>query len=123
MCKAGKLIIDSTKLKANAGADRSKNKEQYEQWVERIAADIKNMLDEAAQTDMQEDKQYGDNRGDELPEELRSKQKLKEKIKEVLEQLNSDKDRINLFTYNCDSIMKACLRQKASSYKKILFLL
>lgn len=96
MCKAGKLIIDSTKLKANASADRSKNKEQYEQWVERIDADIKNMLAEAAQTDQLEDKQYGDNRGDELPEGLRSKQKLKEKIKEVLEQMNSDKERINL---------------------------
>ena len=96
MCKAGKLIIDSTKLKANASADRSKNKEQYEQWLERIDADIKNILDEAAQTDEQEDMQYGDNRGDEVPEELHSKQKLKEKIKEVLEQMNSNKERINL---------------------------
>ena len=96
MCNAGKLIIDSTKLKANANGDRSKNKEQYEQWMERIDADIKNMLDEAAQTDQREDRQYGDNRGDELPEGLHSKQKLKEKIKEVLEQMNNDKERINL---------------------------
>ena len=96
MCKAGTLIIDSTKLKANASADRSKNKEQYQQWLQRIDGDIKNILDEAEQIDQQEDKQYGDNRGDELPEGLRSKQKLKEKIKEVLEQMNSDKERINL---------------------------
>jgi transposase len=96
LAKAGTLIIDSTKLKAHACADRSKNKEQYQQWLERIDGDIKNILDEAAQADQKEDEQYGDNRGDEPPKELRSKQKLKEKIKEVLEQLNSDKERINL---------------------------
>ena len=96
MCKAGTLIIDSTKLKANASAERSKTKQQYQQWVERIDTDIKNILDEAAQTDAGEDKQYGEKRGDELPEALRSKQKLKEKIKEVLAQMNGDKERINL---------------------------
>jgi transposase len=96
MCKAGVLIIDSTKLKANANADHSKNKEEYEQWLERINTDVKNILDEAAQTDEQEDKQYGEYRGDELPEDLRSKQKLKEKIKQVLEQMNDEKERINL---------------------------
>lgn len=79
MCKAGTLIIDSTKLKANACADKSKNKQQYEHWLERIDSDIKNILDEAAETDDKEDKEYGDSRGDELPEGLRSKQKLKEK--------------------------------------------
>jgi transposase len=96
MCKAGTLIIDSTKLKANASAERSKTKQQYQQWVERIDTDIKNILDEAAQTDADEDKQYGEKRGDELPEALRSKQKLKAKIKEVLEQMNEEKERANL---------------------------
>ena len=96
MCKAGTLILDSTKLKANASADRSKNKEQYEQWIDRIDSDIKNMLDEADQTDKKEDEQYGDKRGDELPEALHSKQKLKEKIKQVLEQMNDKKERVNL---------------------------
>jgi transposase len=96
MCKAGTLILDGTKLKANASADRSKNKEQYDQWMERIDGDIKNMLDEAARVDEQEDKEYGDKRGDELPEELHSKQKLREKIRQVQQQMKSDKERINL---------------------------
>lgn len=96
MCKAGTLIIDSTKLKANANGDRSKNKEQYEQWLEHIDSDIKNILEEAEQTDELEDRQYGNNRGDELPKELNSKQRLKEKISEVLAQLKNGKDRINL---------------------------
>src|SRR5450432_2431240 len=68
MCKAGMLIIDSTKLKANANAKHSKTKEQYEQWVERIDSDIKNMLEDAARTDQREDEEHGDRRGDELPE-------------------------------------------------------
>ena len=96
MCKAGMLIIDSTKLKANANGDNSKNKEQYEQWLEHIDAEIKNMLEQAGQTDELEDKQYGDNRGDELPKELHSKQRLKEKISKVLTQIKNKTDRINL---------------------------
>jgi transposase len=96
MCKAGTIILDGTKLKANASAERSKTKEQYEQWLDRVDADIKNILDEAEKTDELEDKKYGDNRGDELPEELRSKQKLKEKIRQALEKINGDKERINL---------------------------
>lgn len=96
MCKAGMLIIDSTKLKANANGDRSKNKEQYEQWLEQIDSDIKDMLEQAGQTDDLEDNQYGDHRGDEVPKELNSKQKLKEKINEVLAQLKNEKGRINL---------------------------
>ena len=96
MCKAGLLIIDSTKLKANASADKSKTKEQYEQWLERIESDVKGMLQEAEQTDSDEDKQYGNNRGDELPDELRSKQKLKDKIQQALQSIKKDKERINL---------------------------
>jgi transposase len=96
MCKAGLLIIDSTKLKANASADKSKTREQYEQWLERIESDVKGILQEAEQTDSNEDKQYGNNRGDELPEELRSKQKLKDKIQQALQSIKKDKDRINL---------------------------
>jgi len=96
MCKAGLLIIDSTKLKANASADKSKTREQYMQWLERIESDVKGMLQEAEQTDSNEDEQYGNNRGDELPEELRSKQKLKDKIQQALQSVKKDRERINL---------------------------
>ena len=96
MGKAGILIIDSTKLKANASAKRSKTKEQYGQWLERIEGDVKNILEDAERTDGQEDKEYGDNRGDELPADLNTKQKLKEKIKEALSRMKSDEERMNL---------------------------
>ena len=96
MCKAGLLIIDSTKLKANASADKSKTREQYHQWLERIESDVKDLLQEAEQTDSNEDAQYGNSRGDELPDELRSKQKLKDKIQQALQSIKKDEDRINL---------------------------
>jgi transposase len=96
MCKAGLLIIDSTKLKANASADKSKDREQYQQWLKRVESEVKDLLKEAEQTDSNENAQYGNNRGDELPEELISKQKLKDKIQQALQLINKDKDRINL---------------------------
>lgn len=96
MCKAGMIILDGTKLKANASAENTKNKEQYEKWLERIDNDMKTILEEAAQADEAEDKEYGDDRGDELPKGLRSKQKLKDKISEVLKQMNNNKEKINL---------------------------
>lgn len=96
MGKVGTLILDGTKLKANASADRSKNKEQYDQWLERIDTDIKKMLEEAAATDKQEDELYGNKRGDELPKELQSKQRLKEKIQQALVDMKNEDQRINL---------------------------
>ncbi len=96
MGKAGTLILDGTKLKANASADRSKNKEQYDQWLERIDDDIKKMLEEAAATDKQEDELYGNKRGDELPKELQSKQRLKEKIQQALADMKNEDQHINL---------------------------
>jgi hypothetical protein len=40
MCKAGMIILDGTKRKANASVDRTKSKDQYQQWLERIDAEI-----------------------------------------------------------------------------------
>ena len=96
MARAGMLILDGTKLKANASAGKTKNKEQYEQWVERIDADIKNILDEGACTGKQEEKQYSNRRGEGVPKELLSKQTLKEKSRQVRGQMSSKKERINL---------------------------
>ncbi len=99
MAKAGTLILDGTKLRANASGNQSKNREQYEEWLYRVENDITDILNEAAEIDKAEDKLYGTKRGDELPKELHSKQKLKEKINAALEKIKDDKQRIN-FTDN-----------------------
>lgn len=95
MCKAGMLILDGSKLKANANASLTKTKQQYEQWLKQIEEDIKLILDQAAQEDTDEDQRYGTTRGDELPKELQSKQKLKSKIIKALSQIKED-EKLNL---------------------------
>lgn len=96
MAKAGMLIIDGTKLKANASGEQTKSKENLQQWNDRIEKDIAHLLTQAEQTDQQEDELYGDNRGDELPAELTDKQKLRAKIQEALKQMKEEDKRINL---------------------------
>src|SRR5271165_6461637 len=69
MIKMGTLVIDSTKLRANASHRRTKTKEQYEQWLSSIENQTKEILAQADDADKEEDEKYGDKRGDELPEE------------------------------------------------------
>ncbi len=90
MGQAGTLIIDGTKLRANANANNNKSKADYEQWLAKTEAEIHHILQQAAQTDDDEDAIYGEQRGDELPEELRSKEKLRKKIHETLERMRED---------------------------------
>lgn len=96
MVNIGTLVIDSTKVRANASSRLSKTKEQYEQWLQNIEQKAKEVIEQAEATDKEEDKKYGNSRGDELPKEINTKEKLKNKIKEALNQVREDSDRINL---------------------------
>lgn len=87
MVNIGTLVIDSTKLRANANNRRTKTREQYEQWLSGIEQQVSEVMKQADATDKEEDEKYGDNRGDELPKEINSKVKLKDKIKEAIKQL------------------------------------
>jgi len=62
LVKVGVIAIDGTKIAANASLDANHS-------YERIVREI---LDEAAETDRVEDELHGDARGDELPEQLRT---------------------------------------------------
>ena len=86
MIKVGEIVIDGSKMKANAAPRRSKDKVGYEAWLERIEGEIKEILSEAGRVDAKEDELYGEQRGDELPKEIQTKMTLREKIKEVLSQ-------------------------------------
>lgn len=87
MVNIGTLVIDSTKLRANASNRRTKTKEQYEHWLAGIEQQVQGVLEQADTTDKEEDEKYGDSRGDELPKEINTKEKLKNKIKEAIQQL------------------------------------
>jgi transposase len=96
MVTIGTLVIDSTKLRANASHRRTKTKEQYEQWLSNIEKQVKEIMTQADVTDKEEDEKYGDNRGDEIPKEIDTKEKLRRKIKEAIKQMKEEDDKINL---------------------------
>lgn len=93
MVKVGSISIDGTKIRANASARRSKDKEGYQKWLSCLEEEIQKILREAEETDDEEDKIYGDKRGDELPEDLRKKEKLTEKIREAVKELDQAKEK------------------------------
>ncbi len=93
MIKIGSISIDGTKIKANAASRLTKDKKGYENWLNRIEEEIKQILKEADKIDEEEDKRYGDARGDELPKDLRKKEHLKEKIKEALQSFGQDESK------------------------------
>lgn len=96
MVKVGEIMIDGSKMKANAASKWSKDKASYESWLREVEEKIKEMLTEAEQEDEREDELYGDARGDELPEEIRTRESLRERIQEVLGRFEEEKQKINL---------------------------
>ncbi len=72
--KAGTIILDGTKLKANAALDQTKTLETI----------TKELVDLAASTDMAEDKSHGKGlRGDELPAALRHRETGRKRLQEA----------------------------------------
>ncbi len=97
MLKVGEIVIDGSKIRANAASRRSKDRAGYEVWLEKVESEIQEILREADEVDAEEDDLYGEERGDELPRGIQSKMALREKIKEVLGQWKGeDKEKVNL---------------------------
>ena len=105
MVNIGTLIIDSTKLRANASSRRTKTHQQYQTWLTELEQQVKGVLKEADIADEQEDAAYGESkRGDELPSSINSKEKLKNKIKEVMSKMNEEEKK-NLTDNDAKMIM------------------
>ena len=88
-CKLGRVVLDSTKMKANA----SKHKAMSYQWTpeaeRRLRREVREILAEAERVDQEEDARWGDKRGGELPAELARRASRWQKIraaKKALEQ-------------------------------------
>lgn len=94
LIKFGQINIDDMKIKANAANRRTKTKEDYAKWVEKIDSKIKNML-KAGEIDAKEDQVYGDKRVNELLEEINTEEKMKAKIKEIMDKI-TDKKKVNI---------------------------
>jgi transposase len=83
LVKVGVIVIDGTKMHANASQHSSRDYEQ-------IAREI---LEEAAAVDAAEDELYGDKRGDELPEQLTTEHGRRAWFREAKRQLDEQREK------------------------------
>ncbi len=84
--KLGRLVLDSTKIKANASSGKTIKADEYDE----VLKSIDDYLANAQTQDSEEDKVYGKElTGQELPKELRSKSKRLQRLKEIIEEAKS----------------------------------
>jgi transposase len=85
MVRVGTVAVDSTKVAANASADRNRT-------FEGLQAEARRIIEEAIETDRREDELYGEKRGDELPEDLADPSTRGQRIKELLEEVRRERE-------------------------------
>jgi transposase len=92
--KLGRVSIDGTKVKANAGKHKAMSFGRMKEKQRQLREEVKELLAQAEAADAEDDRRHGDKRGDELPEELRRRETRLAKIKQakkVLEQRAREK--------------------------------
>jgi transposase len=86
--QVGVVAVDGTKIGASASMDKTRQRETLIAERDRLAAEVEQMLAEAARTDAAQDALFGpDKRGDELPEMLRHKADRLARLRETLRQM------------------------------------
>lgn len=86
IAKLGRLILDGTKIKANASSDKVIRADKYDEMLK----SIDDYLTTSCNQDLQEDRVYGrELSGQELPKELRSKPKRLQRLKELIQEAKS----------------------------------
>jgi len=91
MVKLGHVALDGTKMKANASKHKAMSYERMKKDEARLAAEVKEFLRQAEETDAREDAEFGpDKRGDELPAELAFREGRLKKIREAKEALERE---------------------------------
>src|SRR6185437_2844596 len=81
LVSVGVIMIDGTKIKANASMDQNRS----------YSGVVREILREAEETDRREDELYGDARGDELPEQLRTADARKQALQEAKRRIEERK--------------------------------
>ena len=91
LVKLGHVALDGTKMKANASKHKAMSYDRMKKDEARLAAEVKEFLRQAEETDAREDAEYGpDKRGDELPAELAFREGRLKKIREAKEALERE---------------------------------
>jgi hypothetical protein len=69
--KLGRVMLDGSKVKANASKHKAMSYERMQKEEKRFKEEVKRLFEQAEAADEDEDARYGrDRRGDELPAEL-----------------------------------------------------
>jgi hypothetical protein len=82
--KLGRVVLDGSKVKANASKHKAMSYGRMEETEKRLREEVRKLLGQAEAADKEEDKRYGgDRRGDELPEELQRRETRIARIREA----------------------------------------
>ena len=90
LVKLGNLSTDGTKMKANASRHKAMSYGYMNKNIERLEAEIEQLLKQAEQIDAEQDAALGSRRGDELPEELKRREDRLAKIHEAKARLEAE---------------------------------
>ena len=82
--KLGRVVLDGSKVKANASKHKAMSYGRMQEEERRLKEEVKRLLEQAEKADAEEDARYGrDGRGDELPSELARRETRLERIREA----------------------------------------
>jgi transposase len=82
--KLGRVVLDGSKVKANASKYKAMSYGRMQEEEKRLKEEVKRLLEQAEVADAEEDARYGrDRRGDELPAELARRETRLERIREA----------------------------------------
>src|SRR6201987_2672003 len=82
--KLGRVVLDGSKVKAQASKHKAMSYGRMQEDEKRLRAEVKRLLEQAERVDAEEDAHYGrEESGDELPAELARRETRLEKIREA----------------------------------------
>src|SRR5271157_4207195 len=90
MVKLGNLSTDGTKMGANASRHKAMSYGYMNKEINRLKAEIEQLLKQAEQLDAEQDAALGSRRGDELPDELKRREERLAKIREAKARLEAE---------------------------------
>ena len=90
MVKLGNLSTDGTKMGANASRHKAMSYGYMDKEIERLKAEIDQLLKDAERLDAEQDAALGSRRGDELPAELKRREDRLAKILEARARLEAE---------------------------------
>ena len=86
--KLGRVMLDGSKVKANASKHKAMSYGRMQEEEKRLKEEVRRLLAQAEASDAEEDARYGPNRrGDELPPELARRETRLKKIREAKQAL------------------------------------